>query len=167
MFAAIESIGDVTAGPVILLSPRGRRFTQAIAHDLAGGCRLTLIAGHYEGVDERVSTHLVTDELSIGDYVLSGGELAAMVVVDAVARLLPGAIDEQSTVEESFVSGLLEYPANTRARHPSGGGGGPRRSRFWQPRRNCTLAVQDGDREDPHRSTRSRRCVRDRIMRTP
>lgn len=115
LFAAVESIPESGSGPVVLLSPRGRRFSQAIAGDLASGSRLTLLAGHYEGVDERVSEHLVTDEISVGDYVLSGGEPAAMVVVDAVARLLPGAIDEQSTVEESFNSGGgLEYPQYTR-----------------------------------------------------
>ncbi|HEV3313112.1 MAG TPA: tRNA (guanosine(37)-N1)-methyltransferase TrmD [Chloroflexota bacterium] len=115
LFAAVESIADLGSGPVILLSPRGRRFSQAIAGELATGSRLTLIAGHYEGVDERVSEHLATDEISVGDYVLSGGEPAAMVIVDAVARLLPGAIDEQSTVEESFISGGgLEYPHYTR-----------------------------------------------------
>jgi len=114
LFDAVESIERVEEGPVILLSPRGRRFTQAEAHELAGASRLTLIAGHYEGVDERVGDHLVTDEISIGDYILSGGEPAAMVVVDAVARLLPGAIDAESGVEESFVHALLEYPQYTR-----------------------------------------------------
>lgn len=114
LFAAVESIPDFEEGPVILLSPRGPRFTQAIAERLASEPRLTLVAGHYEGVDERVGEHLITQELSIGDYVLSGGEPAAMVVVDAVARLLPGAIDEASTLEESFVTGGLEYPQYTR-----------------------------------------------------
>lgn len=114
LFAAVESIEGAARGPVVLLSPRGRVFDQAIAAELASQPRLTLIAGHYEGVDERVGEHLVTDELSIGDYVLSGGELPAMVVVDAVARLLPGSIDVSSTVEESFVAGSLEYPQYTR-----------------------------------------------------
>lgn len=114
LFAAVESIDGVGGGPVILLSPRGRRFNHEVARDLSSGSRMTLIAGHYEGVDERVSLHLVSDELSVGDYVLSGGEPAAMVVVDAVARLLPGAIDPRSVVEESFASTLLEYPQYTR-----------------------------------------------------
>lgn len=114
IFAAVESIPGASEGPVILLSPRGYTLTQATAEDLARNSRLTLIAGHYEGVDERVSEHLVTHEISIGDYVLSGGELAAMVVTDAVCRLLPGAIDPQSVVEESFSTELLEYPQYTR-----------------------------------------------------
>jgi tRNA (guanine37-N1)-methyltransferase len=114
LFAAVESIEGAGNGPVILLTPRGRRFSQTYAEQLASGRRLTLIAGHYEGVDERVTEHLATDEISIGDYVLSGGETAAMVVAEAVARLLPGAIDQASGVEESFVSGLLEYPQYTR-----------------------------------------------------
>ena len=114
LFAAVESIQDVQNGPIILLSPRGRRFTQNIAEEYASGSRLTVIAGHYEGVDERVSRHLITEELSIGDYVLTGGEPAAMVLIDAVARLLPGVITDASRAEESFVSGLLEYPQYTR-----------------------------------------------------
>jgi tRNA (guanine37-N1)-methyltransferase len=114
LFAAVESIAGHKEGPIILLSPRGRRFSQADATALVRERRLTLIAGHYEGVDERVGRHLATDEFSIGDYVLSGGETAAMVVIEAIARLLPGAIDAQSALEESFVSGLLEYPQYTR-----------------------------------------------------
>ena len=114
LFAAVESIEKVSTGPIILLTPRGRRFTQAVAQELAEAERLTLIAGHYEGVDERVSQHLATEAISIGDYVLSGGEPAAMVLVDAVARLLPGALDAGVTVEESFAEGLLEYPQYTR-----------------------------------------------------
>ncbi len=101
--------------PVILMSPQGERFDQEMAKGLAGEERLILICGHYEGVDERVRGLHVTREVSIGDYVLTGGELPAMVVVDAVARLLPGALgDEQSAVEDSFYSGLLEYPQYTR-----------------------------------------------------
>lgn len=114
LFAAVESIPDATEGPIILLSPRGQKFTQAIARELASQAHLTLIAGHYEGVDERVADHLATDLISIGDYVLSGGETAAMVVIEAVARLMPGAIDPESVVEESFNDGLLEYPHYTR-----------------------------------------------------
>jgi tRNA (guanine37-N1)-methyltransferase len=114
VFAAVESLGLAGGTPVILLGPPGRRFDQAIARQLSGLSRLVLIAGHYEGVDARVRDHLITDELSIGDYVLSGGELAAMVVVDATVRLLPGALSHGSAEEESFSSGLLEYPQYTR-----------------------------------------------------
>ncbi|HUS16750.1 MAG TPA: tRNA (guanosine(37)-N1)-methyltransferase TrmD [Chloroflexia bacterium] len=100
--------------PVILLSPAGRVLTQAVAAELAALPRFLLVCGHYEGVDERVRTHLVTEELSIGDYVLTGGEPAAMVVVDAVARLVPGVLAEDSAADESHTSGLLEYPQYTR-----------------------------------------------------
>ncbi|MFQ3664095.1 MAG: tRNA (guanosine(37)-N1)-methyltransferase TrmD [Chloroflexaceae bacterium] len=100
--------------PVILLTPDGEVFTQAIAQELAGAERLVLVCGHYEGIDERVREALITRELSIGDYVLTGGELAAMVVVDAVARLVPGVIDAESVAEESHGDGLLEYPHYTR-----------------------------------------------------
>jgi tRNA (guanine37-N1)-methyltransferase len=99
---------------VILLGPLGRRFDQAVARELSRLSRYVLIAGHYEGVDARVREHLVTDELSIGDYVLSNGELPAMVVTDACVRLLPGALSHGSAEEESFTSGLLEYPQYTR-----------------------------------------------------
>jgi tRNA (guanine37-N1)-methyltransferase len=114
LFAAVESLAPAPGVPVILLSPIGRPFTQPIAEDLASLSRFVLVAGHYEGVDERVREHVITDELSIGDYVVSSGELAAMVISDAVARLVPGAIAAESTVEESFTSGLLEYPQYTR-----------------------------------------------------
>ena len=99
---------------VILMSPDGERFSQALAHELAGYDRLVLVCGHYEGVDERVREALIDREISIGDYVLTGGELAAMVVVDAVARLVPGVIDAESIGEESHSGGLLEYPHYTR-----------------------------------------------------
>ena len=98
---------------VILLDPAGERFDQARAHDLAARSHLILVCARYEGVDERVRS-LVDLELSIGDYVLTGGELTALVVIDAVIRLLPGAIDDASTTEESFAEGLLEYPQYTR-----------------------------------------------------
>ena len=97
----------------ILLDPGGEVFRQARAADLAGRAHLLLVCPRYEGVDERIR-ELFDLELSIGDYVLTGGELAALVVIDAVTRLLPGAIDEASTVEESFTAGLLEYPQYTR-----------------------------------------------------
>jgi tRNA (guanine37-N1)-methyltransferase len=105
---------DSPAPPVILLSPDGEVFSQAIAAELAAEPRLILVCGHYEGLDERVREALVTRELSIGDYVLTGGELAAMVVVDAVARLVPGVIDGESITEESHSDSLLEYPHYTR-----------------------------------------------------
>jgi len=101
--------------PIILLTPQGRLFSQQIALELSKHSRLVLICGHYEGIDERVREHLVTDEISIGDYVLSGGELAAMVVVDAVVRLLPGVLgSEASPLDDSHTTGLLEYPQYTR-----------------------------------------------------
>ncbi len=114
LFKAVESIPEAKEGPIILLSPRGKRFDQKVAERLAAGPLLTLIAGHYEGVDARVSDHLVSEEISIGDYVLSCGELPAMVILDAVTRLLPSAIGEQATIEESFSSTMLEYPQYTR-----------------------------------------------------
>jgi tRNA (guanine37-N1)-methyltransferase len=113
IFASVEAVYH--GGPIILLSPQGRLFTQQVASDLAQEARISLICGHYEGIDERVRQHLITDELSIGDYVLTGGELAALVVVDAVSRLLPGVLgDPGSILEESHSSGLLEHPHYTR-----------------------------------------------------
>ena len=101
--------------PVVLLTPQGRCFSQDIAYELSKYSHLILICGRYEGVDERVREHLVTDEISIGDYVLSGGELAAMVVIDAVVRLLPGVLgSEASVIDDSYATGLLEYPQYTR-----------------------------------------------------
>ncbi len=117
LFEAVESIreeiGD--AVPVILLTPQGRLFCHQVAQELSAQPNLILICGHYEGVDERVREHLVTDEVSIGEYVLTGGELAAMVVVDAVVRLLPGVLNsEQATQEDSYAQGFQEYPQYTR-----------------------------------------------------
>jgi len=107
---------------VVLLSPQGRVFTQDLAQDLSqNASRIVLICGRYEGVDERVSEALATDEISIGDYVLSGGEPAAVVVIDAVVRLLPGALgNETSTANESFSEGLLDHPHYTRPTEFSG-----------------------------------------------
>ncbi len=100
---------------VILLSPQGRVFTQSLAADLSKSTQLVLICGRYEGVDERVAENLVTDEISIGDYVLSGGEPAALVMIDAIVRLVPGALgSETSAANESFVEGLLDFPHYTR-----------------------------------------------------
>lgn len=114
-----EAVEHLTAGRpdahVVLLSPAGRVFTQAIARELAGRPYLLLVCGSYEGFDERIREALADDELSIGDYVLTNGALPAMVIIDAVTRLLPGALgDEASAQEESFSSGLLEYPQYTR-----------------------------------------------------
>lgn len=122
IFDAVESVrseaqreGWTVPPAVIMLTPVGRRFTQGIAEELAKRDHLVLICGHYEGVDERVHEHLVTDEISIGDYVLTGGELPAMVLVDAVARLVPGVLGAaESLREESISSGSLEYPQYTR-----------------------------------------------------
>ncbi len=100
--------------PVVLLTPDGDVFSQAIAAHLAQQPRLLLVCGHYEGIDERLRETLISREISIGDYVLTGGELAAMVVVDAVARLVPGVLDAASTTEESHTDDLLEYPHYTR-----------------------------------------------------
>ncbi|MGD2144751.1 MAG: tRNA (guanosine(37)-N1)-methyltransferase TrmD [Anaerolineae bacterium] len=103
--------------PVILLTPQGRLFSQAIAEELSSYRRIALICGRYEGVDERVREHLATDELSVGDYVLTGGELAAMVIIDAVARLLPGVLgDPTAPINDSHARGLLEGPHYTRPR---------------------------------------------------
>ncbi|HUU07959.1 MAG TPA: tRNA (guanosine(37)-N1)-methyltransferase TrmD [Dehalococcoidales bacterium] len=115
IFEAVESVKEEDTCPVILLTPQGRPFSQPVAQELSGHSRLILICGRYEGVDERVREHLVSDEISIGDYVLSGGELAAMVVVEAVVRLLPGVLgSEESLAEDSHTGGLLEYPQYTR-----------------------------------------------------
>lgn len=112
IFTAVERVYE--SGPIILMSPQGRVFNQAIARELAQEPRVTLICGHYEGIDERVREHLCTDEISLGDFVLTGGELAALVIVDAVTRLLPGVLAADSTEEESHTAGLLEYPHYTR-----------------------------------------------------
>jgi tRNA (guanine37-N1)-methyltransferase len=108
---------DLPRGKVLLMTPQGRPLTQAIAAELAREDRLIVIAGHYEGFDERIRQCLADDEISIGDFVMSGGEIAAMALVDAVARLQPGALGkDESTHEESFSTGLLEYPQYTRPR---------------------------------------------------
>lgn len=112
IFTAVESVYQ--GGPIILLSPQGRTFTQTVARELASQERMTLLCGHYEGIDERVREHLATDEISLGDFVVTGGELAAIVIVDAVSRLLPGVLAPGSTEEESHTTGLLEYPQYTR-----------------------------------------------------
>jgi len=116
IFSAVEVIeGTPPKCPVILLSPQGEQLTYELASTLANEETLALICGRYEGVDERVRQHLVTREISIGDYVLSGGELPALILIEAVTRLLPGALgDPTGAVDDSFASGLLEYPHYTR-----------------------------------------------------
>ncbi|HEY6426894.1 MAG TPA: tRNA (guanosine(37)-N1)-methyltransferase TrmD [Acidimicrobiales bacterium] len=115
LFRSVESVPDLPR-PLYLLAPGGRRFDQEVAADLAGRTDgFSLLCGRYEGVDQRVADHLVDEELSVGDYVLAGGELAALVVIEAVARLLPGVLgNEDSAAEDSFSGGLLEYPQYTR-----------------------------------------------------
>jgi tRNA (guanine37-N1)-methyltransferase len=113
VFDTVEAIGPPR--PILYLSPAGRRLDQAYAHELAALDGFTLLCGRYEGVDERVREHLVDGEVSIGDYVLAGGEVAAMVVPEAVGRLVPGVLGNESSIaEESFSDGLLEYPQYTR-----------------------------------------------------
>jgi tRNA (guanine37-N1)-methyltransferase len=117
MFVAVETIRDRRGAPdaVLLMAPAGRPFTQADARRLAQLRHLVVLCGRYEGVDERVREHVATEEISIGDYVLSGGELPALVIVDAVSRLVPGVVgDDQSVEEDSFSRGLLDYPHYTR-----------------------------------------------------
>jgi tRNA (guanine37-N1)-methyltransferase len=115
--AAIETVRSAAESPgrTILLTPQGRLLNQAVVDELAAETRLILVCGHYEGVDERIREHFVDDEISIGDFVLSGGELAAMVLIDAVVRRLPGTLGSaDSLLEESHSDGLLEYPQYTR-----------------------------------------------------
>ena len=116
MFAAVESVlGTPPPCPVIMLTPQGRVFNQNVADQLAQNSRLALICGRYEGIDERIRTHLVTDEISIGDYVLTGGELPALILIDVLARLVPGVLgDPTGASDDSHASGLLEYPHYTR-----------------------------------------------------
>jgi tRNA (guanine37-N1)-methyltransferase len=115
LFEAVEAVRSPSAR-VVLMTPQGRRFDQSVARELAQAEHLVFVCGHYEGVDERVRTELATDEISIGDYVLTNGVLPAAVVIDAVTRLLPGVLGggEEATREESFSEGLLEYPQYTR-----------------------------------------------------
>jgi tRNA (guanine37-N1)-methyltransferase len=119
VFTAVESVLQIPNPndqiPIILLTPQGRLFTQQVAQELARHERITLICGRYEGFDERIRQHLATDEISIGDYVLTGGELGALVIVDAVARLIPGVLgDPTGALDDSHASGVLEYPHYTR-----------------------------------------------------
>ncbi len=116
IFEAVETVlGTPPACPVILMSPQGRPFTTAVAQELALLPRVALLCGRYEGVDERVCEHLVSDQISVGDYVLTGGELPALSIIDAVTRFLPGALgDPDGPYDDSFGNGLLEYPHYTR-----------------------------------------------------
>ncbi len=116
IFTAVERVlGEDYSYPIILLTPQGRIFDQSVAMELSSQRELALICGRYEGIDERVREHLVTDEISIGDYVLSGGELPALILIDSVIRLLPGALgDPKGAQDDSHASGLLEYPHYTR-----------------------------------------------------
>ncbi len=116
IFDAVEAIlGNPPACPLILMSPQGRPFSTAVARELAALPRIALLCGRYEGIDERVREHLITDQISVGDYVLTGGELPAMIVIDAVSRFLPGVLgDPDGADDDSFSNGLLEYPHYTR-----------------------------------------------------
>lgn len=118
IYRALKSVDRVDGrSPVILLSPQGKLFDQSIAWEMSGWDQLILVCGRYEGVDERIKLTCIDMELSIGDYILSGGELGAMVIVDAVSRLIPGVLgSERSNLEDSFEDGLLEYPQYTRPR---------------------------------------------------
>jgi tRNA (guanine37-N1)-methyltransferase len=116
VFSAVESVlGAPPQIPVILMTPQGRLFTQELAKELSTLPHIALLCGHYEGIDERIREHLVTDEISIGDYVLTGGELPALIVMDAVSRYLPGVLGDPTGAEDdTHASGLLEYPHYTR-----------------------------------------------------
>ncbi len=159
IFLAAESVldGRKSGGgkdeiPLILISPQGRRFDQDLARELSGRDELILICGHYKGVDERVREHLATDEISIGDFVVTGGELGAIIIVDAVTRLLPGVLGDLTSAEtDTFHDGLLEHGQYTRPREFRGHGvpevllGGNHR------------AIDEWRRRDSLRKTRARR----------
>lgn len=118
VFGAVEEVAGSPEGlprPLVLLSPSGRPFDQRVAQEYAATAGFSLVCGRYEGVDQRIADHLVDEELSVGDFVLAGGELAALVVVESVVRLLPGVLgNDESVGDESFSAGLLEYPQYTR-----------------------------------------------------
>ncbi|MDM7465642.1 tRNA (guanosine(37)-N1)-methyltransferase TrmD [Staphylococcus warneri] len=121
VFNAMEDINRADDTRVILMCPQGRPFTQDIAQELSEAKHIVFICGHYEGYDERIREHLVTDEISMGDYVLTGGELPAMTMTDAIVRLIPGVLgNEQSHQDDSFSDGLLEFPQYTRPREYNG-----------------------------------------------
>lgn len=116
IFDSVEAVlGSPLPCPLILLTPQGRTYTQQVAKELAAYPHLALLCGRYEGIDERVREHLATDEISIGDYVLTGGEIPALILIDSITRLIPGALgDPDGALDDSFASGLLEYPHYTR-----------------------------------------------------
>jgi tRNA (guanine37-N1)-methyltransferase len=150
IFEAVEKVAD--GARVVLLSPRGRRLNQTIVTELAGEARLVLICGRYEGVDERVSEHLVDDEISIGDYVMAGGELPALVLIEAVSRHVPGVLgNAESLGAESHAEGILEYPQYTR----------PAEFRGWKVPdvllSGDHAAVDRWRRDEAERATRDRR----------
>jgi tRNA (guanine37-N1)-methyltransferase len=153
IFAAVESVlGSPPSCPVILLTPQGRTFTQQVAEELAGADHLALLCGRYEGVDERVRQYLVTDEISLGDYVLTGGELPALAIIDAITRLVPGVLgDPEAPQKDSHASGLLEYPHYTR----------PPEFRGWQVpeilRSGNHAAIEQWRQEQALRRTQERR----------
>jgi tRNA (guanine37-N1)-methyltransferase len=121
IYGAVSSAKETNTGKVILLCPQGKVFSQSIAVNLAQEKEMILICGHYEGIDERVREGLIDEEISIGDYVLTGGELPAMILVDAVSRLIPGVLGEEESFQtDSFYDGLLEYPQYTRPREFNG-----------------------------------------------
>ena len=116
IFTAVEEVlGDPPCCPIIMMTPQGELLTQKLANRLVENSRLGIVSGHYEGIDERVREHLITQEISIGDYVLTGGELPALVLIDILTRLIPGVLgDPQAAENDSHASGLLEYPHYTR-----------------------------------------------------
>lgn len=151
--AATLADAGVAAGPVVLLSPQGRRLDHELAQRLAGHEQVTLICGRYEGIDERVREHLVDLEVSIGDYVLTGGELPAMVLVEVVARLLPDALgDPRSAHQDSFVEDLLDHPHYTR----------PARFRDWE----VPEVLRSGNHE-AIRGWRRREALRSTALKRP
>jgi tRNA (guanine37-N1)-methyltransferase len=153
IFAAVEGVlGAPPTCPVILLTPQGRTFTQRVAEELAGQGQIALLCGRYEGVDERVVQYLVTDEISLGDFVLTGGEVPAMAVIDAVSRLVPGVLgDPEAAQNDSHASGLLEYPHFTR----------PPEFRGWEVpevlRSGNHAEIEKWRREQAEQRTRERR----------
>ncbi len=148
VFEAVESVlGPSPACPIILMTPQGRVFNQKIALELSAHSQIALVCGRYEGVDERIRKHLITDEISIGDYVLTGGELPTLILIDAISRLLPGVLgDPDGASDDSHASGLLEYPHYTR----------PPEFRGWQ----VPEILLSGDHEKINRWRREQSLLR-------
>jgi tRNA (guanine-N1)-methyltransferase len=154
IFKAVEACQPTPDTRIILLEPQGRLYTQSLAHELAEQAHLILICGHYEGVDARVREHLATDVISIGDYVLTGGELPALIIIDSVVRLLPGAIHSpESLGQDSYADGLLGYPQYTRPEDVSRAARAERVA-VGQSRRDCPLATPAATAPDPHPAPR-------------